>query len=204
MTYTPRSQSRPLPARGAPNSTDLRAAQDQMVADIQGVANISNLNEAAITELKIQVFSELRALKSASNAFWDSQKIQSEGMARAVAGMPFIYLNTLSRTTSAYQHPGTPPEHQATINNDFRIVVPPKNNSLSLFYDLPSDRPGEIVSKEPEITVESTAEYDGVVTPGTPLNAFNGNNTSIWVRKVSFPLHHDVTSVSMDVYIDVP
>ena len=204
MTYNPRSQSRPLPARGAPNSAELRATQDQMIRDIQGVAAITNSNEAELEQLRVMLFTEMRALKSASNAFWDTQKLQSEGMARIVSGMPYIYINTMSNTTDAYHHLATPPEHQSTINNDFRMIVLPKNNVLSLFYDLPSDRPGEIVSREPDVTVEPTAEYDGVVTTGTPLNAFNGNNTSIWVRKLSFPLHHDVTEVSMDIIIDVP
>ena len=47
-------------------------------------------------------------------------------------------------------------------------------------------------------------ERGGDVDAGEPLNAFNGNNNSRWVREVSFPLYSDVDSVMCEITVDVP
>jgi len=202
--YTPRSQQRPLPARGQPSSSEIRATNDQVITDIKGIASVANTNATDIIELKQLLFNELRALKSGITAFYNFTDSNNINNAESSNGLPFAYINSFSNTNDAYAHAGTPPEHLATINNDFNQLVLPKNNALSLFYEIPNDRPGEIVSKSPEVSVEGTLEYDGIVSPGTPDNAFNGNNTSHYVRKVSFPYHHDVTKVEMEITINVP
>lgn len=47
-------------------------------------------------------------------------------------------------------------------------------------------------------------EYGGTVTEGDPENAFNGKNSSVWVRHVAFPLDSDVDSVECELTVQVP
>jgi hypothetical protein len=53
-------------------------------------------------------------------------------------------------------------------------------------------------------TVTDIDERSGVVTTGTPKNAFNGQNESYWQREVAFDLASDVDTVEMQLDVDVP
>lgn len=201
MTYSPKSQVRPIPYNGAPSSADLRASQDEMITDLRGLANVTNTNEANITELKTLLFNEIRSLKNAVSGLRDSTALQ--GLSGATEGRPFVYINTLGDTDDVDVHPGTPLEHRIVIDRDYRIITPPRNNATSMFYDISATNPGEVVTLDPTLAYELT-EGTGVVDPGQPLNAFNGNNNSFWVRKVSHPLSSDIEKVTMQVEITIP
>ncbi len=86
----------------------------------------------------------------------------------------------------------------------FGQVTVPYNQYRSAFHVVDPRTEDIFVPRELIPTVTSIAEGTGVVTEGTPRNAFNGQNESFWVRTVSFPLSDDIDEVECQMDIDVP
>lgn len=200
--YQPRTQVRPYPYRGHVNSAELQAQQDEIITDLQGIASIANGNAADLLTLKRLAFNELRALKASRAAL--NAAFEQIGLAGISYGLPYVYTNAMHDVSNIIRISSTPPEHQAAVDLDFGVLLPPRNSSLSMFYDVSTDDVYTIVPREPVYTIQAVAEYDGEVTPGSPLNAFNGNNYSFWTRKISFPLYSDVAKVEAQIIVDVP
>ena len=90
------------------------------------------------------------------------------------------------------------------VDSVYGQVTVPYNGYRSRFHIVrPADQklfvPGTLVTD-----VVPVSEGAGTVTAGTPVNAFNGQNESFWMRSVSFPLGSDASEVSAYIDIDVP
>lgn len=202
MTYQPRVQPRPFPYRGRSKSADYRALFDEIIADILGISAVANGAAQDLVANKSVLFNEMLAMKAASKGL---KILQNQIIVAQVAhGLPFVYSNCIMDTDDVERDPASPPEKRCNIDTVFRVVTPPKNNAISMFYDIPADNPGTILPKETNIIVEPLEEYSGSVTPGTPSNAISGNDYDIWIRKVSFPLYSDVTKTKCRITVDVP
>jgi hypothetical protein len=201
-TYQPRVQPRPFPYRGRSKSADLRALFDSLIADVRGISGVANGTAQDQADTKATLFNEILALKSASKGLKLLQK--QLVIAQVAGGLPYVYANTMMDTDDVERDPSSPPEKRCNIDTVFNVVTPPRNNAISMFYDIPADNPGTVLPKETNITVEGLEEYSGDVTPGIPSNALSGNDYDIWIRKVSLPLYSDVTKTKCRITIDVP
>jgi hypothetical protein len=95
-------------------------------------------------------------------------------------------------------------ERRLRVDPLFGQVTVPFNQYRSRFH-ITDPRTASLFV--PDTLVTSVSEIDeagGIVTEGTPKNAFNGQNESFWQREVTFPLSSDVDTVEMQIDIDVP
>lgn len=103
----------------------------------------------------------------------------------------------------------TPDQNKLDLNPIYGTIKLPAIQDTPLFYN-EDPSTGEIFLNQNlsvNVTAISEPASSGVgpqISPGDAKNAFNGNNRSYWVRKISYPLESSINSVSCSIEVEVP
>lgn len=95
-------------------------------------------------------------------------------------------------------------ERRLRVDPLYGQVTVPFNQYRSRFHVIDVRTGALFVPQTLVATASEVDEAGGTVTPGTPKNAFNGQNESYWQREVAFDLAEDIDEVSMRLDVDVP
>ncbi len=104
---------------------------------------------------------------------------------------------------------------RASVNTTYGQATVPVNGIENKFFSLDFRNLETVPPSTLTVSVTGTFdkglgdgtqdyEHDGAVTEGDPTNAFNGKNSSCWVRHVAFSLDSDVDSVECEITVQVP
>ena len=144
MPYIPHASSRPFPFNSPSSSEEIRAYFDELRRDGQGIAEIANNNEVKIEEVKDLLFNEIRSLKS--EVMGNKDRLAYTNMLNVNTNYPWLYVQSFANSDDLVYHPSTPIEHRCNYEKEFRMITPPRNNALSMFYTFSASNPGVIAS----------------------------------------------------------
>ena len=105
--------------------------------------------------------------------------------------------------------------HSSMINAQFGEATLPATAIENKFYVNSLTSGAVIVPPDLVVTVAGTFdkidgkgvinyEKGGKIYPGNPIQAFNGNNQSFWIRKIEFPIDAAVDEVECELIVTVP
>lgn len=203
---------KPVSFRGALKSSDFNDFQSEVVSDLVSLSSAVNTVYSQFKKTITALSNDMIYLKNQIDYLRRNQ-LYAEEMA---ANFDFITSRLVDfSSTEGISFPGSDDSHSAMVNVAVgHITLPIVAVQNKMF--LTSLRSGRIV-QPPDLVVEVKSVFDkgdgsGLVDyehgarvyPGKPKNAFNGNNQSVWVRRVELPLDSNITSVEIEVVITVP
>jgi len=195
------------------SSAELNEFFTSLVDDIAGLATHSNAEEANRLDLSRRIKDELVSLRGEIELL----KAGRDGRELAYAARGVLIDHPISMSNLAFiTYPdGLAQARRASVAPLYNQVTIPVNDISQKFFTL-DFRNGEVVtSSDLEVTISGNFdaldgnglfdhEYSGTITAGDPTLAFNGSNTSAWVREVSFDLDSDVDMVECELTVQVP
>lgn len=205
----------PAPARmrGPLISEDFNKVQEGLVADVQNLANALNSLHARLSRSLVVLQSENSYLRRAVSSLRNQQDYLEKIYGSAT--------NVVSRfvdfsDTSVISFPNDLDDSRSPmLSAEFGEITLPTNATENKFY-FTSLLNNKIVPPT-SLNVNVKGEFDkrdgnglvnyergGKVYPGQPENAFNGINTSYWIRKVEFPIDSRVDQVECEITVTVP
>lgn len=205
----------PAPARrrGPLISDDFNNVQEGLVSDVQSLANAVNSLNARLSRSLTVLQSENSYLRRAVSSLRNQQEYVEKvyGTSNSLV-CRFVDFSD----TSVISFPNELDDSRSPmLCADFGEVTLPSNATENKFYftSLISNKivppttlavtvKGEFDKRDGEGLVNY--ERGGKVYPGVPENAFNGINTSYWIRKVEFPIDSRVDEVECELTVVVP
>jgi hypothetical protein len=209
----PMTTRRPARKRGPLESAKYNTFQDEVVQDVINISTAVNSNASGIRSLANQLASDNAFLKRRIESLEEAMDYKEFIFGKIGIKIDryidfhdtsnFISLSTISSAKLA------------PFKGQFGEVCLPANSIENKFYNF-SLRTNEIIVPD-DLTVEITGIFDklegtglqnyessGKVSPGNPINAFNGLNELQWVRSISLPLESDVDQVEVQMTVVVP
>ncbi|RMH13169.1 MAG: hypothetical protein D6698_14305 [Gammaproteobacteria bacterium] len=209
---TPTSVRIPARFRGFISSKDTNDFREGVVKDIQqlglGVNALFSSLQVAQTKLTREVDHLRREVDALRNMSLFRER--SEGVDGFTSNR-FVDLSD----TKGVSFPSGSKDIPAAIAAEFGELTLPAKGVENKFY-VNSIRSGRVITA-PDLAISVSSkfdkgagdgivdyEYGGKVDEGIPENAFNGNNTSFWIRRVEFPLSSTVSEVEVEMVVTVP
>ena len=205
----------PTPARrrGPLISEDFNKVQEGLAADVQNLANAVNSLNGKLSRSLVVLQSENAYLKRSVDALKNQQDYLEKSYA-ATNGLVARFVDFSD--TAGISFPNALDDSRSPmLSSEFGEVCLPANSTENKFYftSLMSNKivpptslivtvKGEFDKRDGEGLVNY--ERGGTVIPGNPENAFNGVNTSYWIRKVEFPLDSRVDEVECELTAVIP
>lgn len=201
-------------ARGARiDSSKLSVFFDQVTEDLIGLgslvtetstkqealATIQKLSDNDLRQRVLQLAGELEELRRSS----------------ADQGDRVVYRMTLYDSSNLSFVSGSSFSNRLLVNTTFGEATVPINAVQPRFFQESVNTSSLIPIEDLNVVVTGTFdanddqgvtnhESGGTVDAGEPLLAFNGNNNTRWIRKVTFPLYDDTTEVMCELTVDLP
>jgi hypothetical protein len=206
-------QRKPARERGPFDSTAHNLFQDQVAHDIVNLANAANANANGIIRAMEQLYSENQYLRRRIESLEEFKHYQEFVYGKqAIKTHRFVDL----RDSSTIFFPQTiSDDKKATYKSQFGEICLPAAAIENKFYNF-SLRTREIIVPD-DFSCEAVGQFDkgdgkgiqdyekgGTVTAGTPKNAFNGLDETVWSRQVSFPLESDIDEIEVQLTAVVP
>ncbi len=195
----------PSPFNGPNSSGDLKAFIDQVVQDLQNLADKTNALQSRLDYLNTIRFDEVmksietQALDPRHRIAYDSFKAQAGW---ASGNEIDYYIDFAYDENISFQGAN---ERHAFLYKKLGEVRPPRNNVISFFYQRDSINGLRAISRNPVVTITSEpSDPDLKIEYNSPVNMANGSNEFYWYRKYSFPAYSDVSEVTLEFTIDVP
>jgi hypothetical protein len=209
----PRSTRRPARKRGPLSSESYNTFQDEVVQDVINLSTAANANSSGIRSLANQMALDNAYLKRRVDSLEESLDYKEFIMGKIGIKVDrfidfhdtsnFVFLQSISDSKN------TP------FKGQFGEVFLPANSVENKFYNfslrtseivVPTDLTTDITGNFDKLDGTGTQNYEksGKVSPGNPLNAFNGMNELIWSRTVTFPIESDVDEVEVQMTVVVP
>lgn len=210
--FIPNSSRKRFPYRGATSSSELNDLTDNLVSDIHGLNNQLVSTENRLESVVKILVDENRFLKSQLASIRRSKA--DESLVRARNGLRVTHSQSMYDLSNVkfFSVANLRPH----IDSLYGVATLPSNAIESKFTRTSIYDGGSIVPLS--LTVSTTSlfadentslptehEVDAAsVDEGEPSNAFNGVNSSWWIRSVEYPLDSDVNEVQVELIVNVP
>lgn len=207
------TQRKPAPRSGFFSSEAYNNFQEGVINDLGNLMSAVN----SLASQQVQIIKSMNA----ENLFLRKQVLDleaGEGYRRLRAARLGSTIDDWAdfHNTGNISYPANQPDGlKAIINPIYGESVLPIHAEQSKFY-VQSLRDGSILPPSSlNVTTSSLFdkldgngvkdwEYGGSVTKGEPERAFDGSRNTAWIRRVEFPLDSDVTSVEVELTVQVP
>jgi hypothetical protein len=206
---------RPIPARlrGPFSSAEYNDFTDATHHDIVNLSSAVNANSNKIERALVQVHSENAYLKRRIDAL--QKEIEYRQFHEAGSSGKVTQYFDLHKSSSIFYSESVPTEKRASYDARFGELALPANaveNKLFNFslrtghVAIPSDLVANVTGIFDKLNGDTAVDYEygGTINGGNPLNACNGMNQSVWIRKVTFPISSNVQEVECQMTISVP
>lgn len=201
MTMNITATKRTIPNRGQNRSADARDWQDEVIADLINLnTELTTLRSSQASLINV-LHRDIAALKS-DLARRDEEDLYFRPL--NAINQTLTYVNGFSSMEDIIYNANTPVERRCLVEREFGEIVPPRNRAYNMFLAASLDSQGTIYPRNLSYTLTTDEPSTATVDVGDVRNAFNGNNTSYWIRKASLPAHDDTDSVSMTLTVTVP
>lgn len=197
-----RAKRRQAPYRGPTSASEFNDHVDEVVSDLTDITDAINTLHSRTNTQTLIAQRELEALKARMSQLED-QKAQLD-LDKASTGTSVVY-TTDFRRLEGFALDSFAESRRCRVEPSYGQVVVPMNRIVNRFHSV-NPSTNQIILAD-NINVAATAVQESganSVTTGTPANAFNGNNTSFWIRQVHYPLGSDVDYVTVQLDADVP
>jgi len=191
---------RAIPFRGQNKSSTHRDFQDEVVNDIIAAEADRAANASAINNVLTVLSKEMSAVK-AYLAEMDEKDTYFRNLS---TNTELEYTYGFNSSKDVIYHDDTPNARRCILDAEFGELLPPRNNIENMFYKASLDMDGVVYPRNISYSLTTDEPASAEVDIGDVRNAFNGNNMSHWIRKVTLPIESDVTSVSMTLTVSVP
>jgi len=182
-------------------SVIVNATLDELHADIVQLGDILNRLLIDAERRDATVFREILTLRERVAELESLETVRQQFDADANGTLEFVtdFRDLQYISTSTFNE-----TRRLRVDPLYGQVTVPFNRYRSRFH-ITDPRSGALFVPDTLVTtVTDIDERGGIVTPGTPKNAFNGQNESYWQREVTFDLASDVDTVEMYLDMDVP
>lgn len=199
--------------RGPLRSSDMNDFQEAVVEDLQNLSSAVNTLNNKLTKALAVIHNENSHLRRQVDVLLQQRDYQEK--VNAESGLISSRIIDFSDTTGISFPGGLNDTYSAMVSAEFGEATLPANGIESRFYTT-SIRSGRIITA-PDLRTDVTSVFDkgegeglvdyergGLVAPGKPKWAFNGNNQQYWIRRVEFPLDSRTDQVECELTVDVP
>jgi len=179
----------------------VNATLDEVHADIIQLGDVLNRLLIDAERRDATIFREVLTLRERVAELESLEDVRQRFDADANGTLEFVtdFRDLSPISTSAFNE-----SRRLRVDPLYGQVTVPFNQYRSRFH-LTDPRSNALFVPDTLVTtVTDIDERNGTVTPGTPKNAFNGQNESYWQREVTFDLASDVDTVEMQLDVDVP
>ncbi len=200
---TIQSRQTPYPSEGINRSEVQQQFADAVVEDLGTIADATNDNASSIETTGNTIIDEMSHVKTQIRALQVKSDFRERNASNLVFSLDF------SNKKDFFYDPDSSPSNRLVLDQrNGQIYLPPTSVTPLLFNEEPSS--GDIIPNQNlDVRVVSIAEgisgsYQPVISAGNIKNAFNGFNTSYWIRSVEYPIEAPVTEVEVEIEITVP
>jgi len=192
-----------FPEEGPNRSEVMQSFADNAVSDIQRLTRQSNLHTGEITGVNNILAGEIAYLRTGLRTVQGAMESQQANAETVVVSLDFY-----NKKNFLYA-PNTPEQNKLVMNQRYGQVYLPSVNSTPVFYNEDaktgsiypnSNLSIDVIPVSEPVSAGSLPQIDN----GVPENAFNGHNTSMWVRTVRYPLESPITEVSVQIDVTLP
>lgn len=210
--YIPNSKRIQFPYNGPTSSADLNDLSDSLTSDIGGLANALNANELDLNEFKKVSFDQIRYLLRKVSELEASNTARN--YINGYNNLRLVHHQTAYDTSNLKLFSNV--QYAPRVDTTYGVITLPSNLIEPKFYANHITDGQTIVPLSLNTAVSSVFIDEGGSTPvdheagnikvssGDPTRAFNGINTSYWVRTVEFDGASDVTEVQCEIIVTVP
>lgn len=209
----PQSQRYPARYRGPLLSTKYNDFQEGVIEDISNLSSAVNSLYSDVAKAMLILANDSSYLRRQVEALKNQQEY-AEKVASESNSLAFRYVDI--RDTEGISFPNDLDDSRSSmLSADFGEITLPVNYVENKFY-VNSINNGVVITP-PDLSATARGIFDkldgkgiinyergGKITPGDPLQAFNGNNQSFWIRKVEFPIDSRVDQVECELTVIVP
>jgi hypothetical protein len=209
----PQSQRYPARYRGPLLSTKYNDFQEGVVEDISNLSSAVNSLYSDISRAMLILANDSSYLRRQVKALRNQQEY-AEKVAAESNSLAYRFVD-ISNTEGINFPNELDDSRSSMLSADFAEITLPFNYVENKFY-VNSLSNGTIVTA-PDLSVTVKGIFDkldgkgiinyergGKIVAGDPLQAFNGNNQSFWIRKVEFPLDSRIDQVECELTVIVP
>lgn len=213
MTVPMKPMNLALRRRNQIPSADINDFASAVSANVAAVAAALDAEESSRLSLAKSMEDELSALRSIVERL--SAADGAKERRAAAAGEEVRVVLSMADVANLLYPEASPANLRASVSPFYGQVTVPVNGVQQKFTTLdfrtlevvpPADLYAAVAGSFDKGDGEGVVdrEHGGTVSEGTPANAFNGMNTSVWVREVRFDLDSDVDSVECELTAHVP
>lgn len=209
----PNVSRHPARHRGPIRSDEYNDFHEEVVSDITNLSSAVNNLYSMLSRSMTIIDNEASYLKRQIRALLNN-RAYSEQVAMTNSLLIARYIDLGDTTGISFPNDLTD-DHSAMMSATFGEITLPAVGIENKFY-VTSLTSGLVVTS-PDLNVSVRGTFDkvdgngtinyergGVVNPGDPILAFNGNNQSYWVRRVEFPLDSKVDQVECELTVTIP
>lgn len=207
------SVRRPARFRGALQSSAYNDTQEELVHDVNQLANAVNSLNARLTRNVLTLQNENAHLRRRVDAL-RQQQTYAEKVCVALSTSCTRFVD-FSNTEGIYWTNDLDDSKSAMLAAEYGEITLPPNAIENKFY-MNSLTTGKVIVPVglsvrvrgifDKGTGDGLVDYErgGKITPGNPEWAFNGMNDSFWIRRVEFPIDSRVDQVEVELIATVP
>ena len=194
-----------FPENGINRSEVFSTTMGNIVDDIQNLTRFTNSQEVDLNTTNETLSNNLLTVVSSLKTLEKSQESIQKNSSEYIQTLNFYDKKNISYAE------GTLEENKLYVNQKFGNVSLPAFNYTPVFYNEDTDtgnivEDGNILLSVESISSETdtVAGISPVVNPGTPRNAFNGQNAQSWIHTHTYPLEAQVSQVSVSIEAVLP
>jgi hypothetical protein len=205
MSVQPSFVPKPATGHGPSSSEEFNDMVAAILKDVSALATQANTNETSIENVGKLLFQEFMNARNTSAA--RIEDIRRANYLAAVRGEDidnFVSFRFFRGPEYYLTYEGIAAERKARVEPIYGQALLPYNNVVNRMYAVDPETGDPILADGVDAVVTGEGEEGATVTEGDPLKAFNGQNREYWVRKVAFPLEHDVSDVAAEIEVSTP
>lgn len=213
VIVVPTVERNPSRHRGPISSEHWNNFHEQVVHDITNLCNSVNLLYNNLSRSNSIYDNELLYLKQQVRAL-QNQKLYLEKLSIDNSNIVARYVDIADSKGVSFPN-NLDDSHSSMLNIQYGEITLPVTAIENKFYVNSLTSGAVITPVDLVVTVSGTfdkldgnglANYEkgGTVVPGDPVQAFNGNNQSYWIRKVVFPIDSPVDEVECELIVTIP
>lgn len=196
---------KPATGHGPASSEDFNDMIAALLKDLMNLGTQANTNETSIKNVSRLLFQEFMNSRNIAARFVEDIKYRN--LLKALRGEDIdtlVSFRTFRGPEYYVSYEGISAERRARVEPIYGQVLLPYNNIVNRMYAIDPETGDPILASGISAEVTGEGETGGTITEGDPLKAFNGENRDYWIRKVAFPLEHDVSDVAATIQVDLP
>lgn len=188
-------------ANGPMEAAKINDFFDELFSDNVQIVDFVNREQLDIKRFKETIVTEILTVRERLAELEAKQEIDNEFAADNSTSLVFSadFRDVSKFTTTQFTE-----ANRLRVDSTYGMATVPYNEYRSRFH-IVDPRTSNVFTPDTLVaTVTSIDENNGVLTEGTPKNAFNGQNESFWQRTVTYPLSSDRDMVTCQLDVDVP